>query len=104
MFHVLRQLRDRRVSNVVEFQADQRISWIPFGSDETETRHGHFHAWHFVPQGANCLVITEESGIGPENRKDPAAGSHLMHKAHELWLDSLRYVSEPFVTGLSAPL
>ena len=82
-------------SRIVEFEADRRISWIPFGADETETRHGHYHAWYFVPQAANCLVITEEAGIGPGDRKDPAAGSHLMHKAHELWLDSLRYISEP---------
>ena len=82
-------------SRIVEFEADQRISWVPFGADETETRHGHYHAWHFVPQAANCLVITEETGIGPGDRKDSAAGSHLMHKAHELWLDSLRYISEP---------
>ena len=80
---------------IVEFEADQRISWIPFGADETETRHGHYHAWRFIPQAGNCLVITEETGIGPGDRKDPASGSHLMHKAHELWLDSLRYISEP---------
>lgn len=82
-------------SRIVEFVADRRISWIPFGADETETRHGHYHAWHFVPQAADCLVVTEETGIGPGDRKDPAAGSHLMHKAHELWLASLRYISEP---------
>ena len=82
-------------SRIVDFEADQRISWVPFGADETETRHGHYHAWHFVPQATNCLVITEETGIGPGDRKDPAAGSHLMHKAHELWLDSLQYISEP---------
>lgn len=82
-------------SRVVEFEADQRISWIPYGADETETRHGHYHAWRFIPQAAGCLVITEETGIGPGDRKDPAGGSHLMHKAHELWLDSLRYISEP---------
>jgi hypothetical protein len=82
-------------SRIVDFEADQRISWVPFGADETETRHGHYHAWHFVPQAANCLVITEETGIGPGDRKDPAAGSHLMHKAHALWLDSLQYISEP---------
>ena len=82
-------------SRIVEFEADQRISWIPFGADEKETRHGHYHAWHFVPQAGSCLVITEETGIGPGDRKDPAAGSHVMHKAHELWLDSLRYISEP---------
>ena len=82
-------------SRIVEFEADQRISWIPFGADETETRHGHYHAWHFVPEAGDCLVITEETGIGPGDREDPASGSHLMHKAHELWLDSLRYISEP---------
>jgi hypothetical protein len=82
-------------SRIVEFEADQRISWIPFGADETETRHGHYHAWRFVPQAGNCLVITEETGIGPGDGKNPASGSHLMHKAHELWLDSLRYISEP---------
>ena len=81
-------------SRIVEFEADQRISWIPFGADETETRHGHYHAWHFIPQAANCLVITEETGIGPGDHKDPSAGSHYMHKAHYLWLASLRYVSE----------
>ena len=52
-------------SRIVEFEADRRISWIPFGADETEIRHGHYHAWRFVPQSANCLVITEETGIDP---------------------------------------
>jgi hypothetical protein len=33
-------------SRISEFVPDSRISWIPFGADETETRHGHYHAWH----------------------------------------------------------
>ncbi len=82
-------------SRIVEFAPDQRISWVPFGADETESRHGHYHAWHFIPQAKDCLVVTEETGIGPGGRKDPAAASNFMHKAHELWLDSLKYVSEP---------
>ncbi len=85
-------------SRIVEFVPDQRLAWIPFGADETETRHGHYHSWHFVPQGpqqANCLVTTEETGIGPGDLADPAKGSHLMHKAHDLWLQSLRYTAEP---------
>ncbi len=82
-------------SRVVEFVPDERISWVPFGSDETETRHGHYHAWRFVPEAGGCRVITEETGIGPGDIKDPVKGSHLMHKAHELWLDSLKYTSEP---------
>ncbi len=82
-------------SRIVEFVPDSRISWIPFGSDETETRHGHYHAWHFVPEAAGCRVITEETGIGPGDLRDPAGGSRLMHKAHDLWLDSLRWAAEP---------
>ena len=82
-------------SRVVEFVPNERVSWIPYGSDETETRHGHYHAWHFIPAGAGCRVLTEETGIGPGDTKDPVKGSHLMHQAHELWLDGLRYTSEP---------
>ena len=86
-------------TRIVEFVPDQRISWVPYGSDETETSHGHFHTWHFVPQGPAdkqaCLVITEETGTAAYDRKDPAAASHYMHKAHELWLDGLKYASEP---------
>lgn len=82
-------------SRIVEFVPDQRLSWIPFGTDETETRHGHFHAWHFLPERNGCRVITEETGISANDRKDPAYASHFMHKAHDLWLASLRYTSEP---------
>ena len=82
-------------SRIVEFVPSKRISWIPFGADETESRHGHYHTWHFLPQHGDCRVITEETGIGPGDRTDPIASSHLMHKAHELWLNSLKYVSEP---------
>ena len=82
-------------SRIVEFVPDSRISWIPFGADETVTRHGHFHTWHFVPAPSGCRVVTEETGISANDRRDPSAASHLMHKAHELWLESLRYTSEP---------
>lgn len=81
-------------SRIVEFVPDQRISWIPFGADETEIRHGHYHAWHFIPAATGCRVITEETGIGPGDVKDPAGGSHIMHRAHDLWLASLKWTSE----------
>ena len=82
-------------SRIVEFTPDSRISWIPFGACETETRHGHYHAWHFIPESPNCRVVTEETGIGPGDLKDPPAGSHLMQKAYALWLASLQYAAEP---------
>ena len=50
-------------SRIVEFEADQRISWIPFGADETETRHGHYHAWRFVPQVGERRVDRRPNGF-----------------------------------------
>ena len=79
-------------SRIDEFVPDFRLSWIPQGLDEANP--AHYHTWHLVPQPAGCLVITEESGIGPNDRKSPVTGSRLMHKAHELWLDSLKWKSE----------
>jgi len=81
-------------SRIAEFVPDSRLSWIPFGADETETRHGHFHAWHFIPEPTGCRVVTEETGIGPGDVKDPATGSSFMHRAHDLWLASLRWAAE----------
>lgn len=81
-------------SRIAEFVPDTRISWIPLGSDETETRHGHFHAWHFIPESTGCRVVTEETGIGPGDVKDPLAGSSIIHRAHDLWLASLRWAAE----------
>ena len=81
-------------SRIVEFVPDQRISWIPYGADETETHHGHFHTWHFTSEPTGCRVVTEETGIGPNDIEDPAYASHFMHKAHDLWLASLKWTSE----------
>ncbi len=81
-------------SRIVEFVPDQRLSWVPYGADETETRHGHFHTWHFVAEPTGCRVVTEETGISANDVKDPAFASHFMHKAHDLWLAGLKYASE----------
>ncbi len=79
-------------SRIDEFVPDSRLSWIPQGLDEASP--SHYHTWHFVPQGAGCRVITEETGIGPNDVKTPAANSRLVHRAHDLWLASLRWTSE----------
>ena len=81
-------------SRIAEFVPDSRLSWVPWGADETETRHGHFHAWHFLPEPSGCRVVTEETGISPNDIKNPEFASRFMHRAHDLWLASLRWTSE----------
>lgn len=69
-------------AKIMEWVPDERISWLP----ETVAPSGssHYHAWHFVPV----------DGVGPEDKKLGMEGSFYMHRAHDLWLASLRYASE----------
>lgn len=81
------------MTRIDEFVPDTRLSWIPQGLDETKP--SHYHTWRFVPRPEGCLVETEESGIGANDYAAPEKVGRLMHKAHELWLDSLQFRTEP---------
>jgi hypothetical protein len=76
-------------SRVHEFVPTSRIGW--FG-DGKATQAYHTFLLEMVPAG--CYVVTEEgvkgAGAIEFRRKDPLA----MHRGHELWLASLKRVSE----------
>ena len=76
-------------SRIDEFVPESRLSWIPKGLEESKP--AHYHTWHFIPEAGSCRVVTEETGIGPNDTKAPEQGSRLMRHAHELWLASLRW-------------
>ena len=71
---------------------ESQISWYPTAVGDTDPIH--YHAWSFHPVGSGCRVVTEESGIGNADSADPAHSDTFMHRAHELWLASLKYQSE----------
>ncbi len=79
-------------AKITEWVLGERLSWEP----ETVAPSGssHYHAWHFLPIEGGCRAVTEEVGIGPADKKSGAEGSFYMHRAHDLWLASLRYASE----------
>ena len=79
-------------TRIDEFVPDSRLSWLPQGLDESKPQH--YHTWHLLPETNSCRVVTEETGIGPNDIKAPEKGSRLMRHAHELWLDSLRWRAE----------
>ncbi|QMV19728.1 hypothetical protein GOB94_14275 [Granulicella sp. 5B5] len=76
-------------SRVHEFVRTSRIGW--FG-DGTATQAYHTFLLEKVPAG--CHVITEEvvkgAGAIEVRRRDPQA----MHRGHDLWLASLKRISE----------
>lgn len=79
-------------ARITEFIPDTRLAWFP--RTLTETKPGHYHAWHLTPKAAGYLVVTEESGITAQDAELAKAGDNFMHRAHDLWLASLRWTSE----------
>jgi len=76
-------------AKVSEYVSNSRLAWFGKGPDVNA-----YHAWLFAPLARGCQVITEEvakgqGAIGIRN-SDPNA----MHKGHELWLTSLKQLSE----------
>jgi hypothetical protein len=76
-------------SHVHEFVRDSRIGWFGEGTDLDA-----YHTFLLLKAPEGCRVVTEEVVKGPGavefRKKDPYA----MHRGHDLWLSSLRQVSE----------
>ena len=77
------------VSSVHEFVPNSRAGW--FGRSKNLDA---YHTWLLLPVAKGCHVVTEEVVKGPAaialRKSDPNA----MHKGHDLWLASLKKVSE----------
>ncbi len=76
-------------SKVHEFVPDSRIGWFGQG-----TGMDAYHTFLLLKTSQGCHVVTEEvvrgAGAIELRKKDPAA----MHRGHDLWLSSLKRVSE----------
>ncbi len=76
-------------SRVSEFVPNSRLAW--FGTGEGVDA---YHNWYLVPATEGCDVVTEEvlkgKGAVAMREQDPNG----MHTAHQLWLTTLKTVSE----------
>jgi hypothetical protein len=76
-------------SRIHQFMPTSRIGWFGDGTGTTA-----YHTFVLEKVTSGCHVVTEEvvkgAGAVEFRRKDPQA----MHRGHELWLASLRRVSE----------
>ena len=79
-------------SSITEFVPSSRLAWIPPGA--TEAKGQHYHTWLLTNDATGCRVVTEETGISADDVKRVAAGDTTMHRAHDLWLASLKWASE----------
>jgi hypothetical protein len=57
-------------------------------------RPSFYHTWYLKPQGDACLVVTDEVGKGEDAAHLRETDESLMHRGHDLWLATLKWVSE----------
>jgi hypothetical protein len=79
-------------SKVHEFVSYSRIGWFAYSPG---SKPNFYHTWYLLPKNdASCLVLTEEVGIGGDANYMRQTDEGLMHRGHEMWLATLKWVSE----------
>ncbi|HEY2623957.1 MAG TPA: SRPBCC family protein [Dyella sp.] len=78
-------------SQVHEYELNSRLGWYgyPIGA-----KPAFYHTWLLQPRGDSCLVIMEEAGVGEGVAQFRAADEGRMHRGHDLWLATLKWISE----------
>jgi len=78
-------------SKVNEFVPSFRIGWYGAAPDAPPT---FYHTFYLTPDGDGCRVVTEEAGNGPVATYLRKTDESAMHRGHDLWLASLKGISE----------
>jgi hypothetical protein len=78
-------------SKINEFVPYSRIGWFGYAPGTSPT---FYHTWYLQPQDGGCLVVTDEVGKGKDAKHLRETDEALMHRGHDLWLATLRWVSE----------
>jgi uncharacterized protein YndB with AHSA1/START domain len=78
-------------SKVHEYEPNRRLGWFGYAPGAEPS---FYHSWYLQPKDGMCHVVMDEAGVG----KDVAALRHsdetLMHRGHDLWLATLKWIAE----------
>lgn len=78
-------------SRVREYVPNQRLGWYGYAPG---SQPSFYHAWYLEPRGAMCRVVMDEAGIGKDAAGLRRGDETLMHRGHDLWLATLKWVAE----------
>src|SRR6478752_4217468 len=78
-------------SKINEFVPYTRIGWYGYAPG---TAPSFYHTWFLTPTGDACRVVTDEVGIGKDAAHLRKTDESLMHRGHDLWLATLRWMAE----------
>ena len=78
-------------SRIHEFVPYTRIGWY---GNAPGTPPSFYHTWYLTPAGNSCRVVMDEVGNGTDAAHLRETDESLMHRGHDLWLATLKWVSE----------
>ena len=78
-------------SRVHEYVPYTRLGWYGYAPGAQPT---FYHSWFLTPQDADCMVVMDEAGIGKDAAHLRETDESLMHRGHDLWLATLKWVAE----------
>ena len=78
-------------SRVQEYQPNARLGWFGYVPGSAPA---FYHTWLLQPRPSGCMVIMEEAGVGADVIRFREADEGRMHRGHDLWLATLKWVSE----------
>jgi hypothetical protein len=78
-------------SKVHEYVVDQRLGWYGYAPG---AQPSFYHSWYLQPKGEDCHVVMDEAGIGKDAAALRQSDETLMHRGHDLWLATLKWVAE----------
>ena len=82
-------------SKINEFVPYTRIGWYGYAPGTTPSvEHSFYHTWFLTPAGNACRVVTDEVGMGNDAAHLRETDESLMHRGHDLWLATLKWMAE----------
>ncbi|WP_206243404.1 SRPBCC family protein [Novosphingobium terrae] len=78
-------------SQVHEFEPGRRIDWYGYAPGQPPA---FYHTWLLKPVQGGCMNVMEEVGKGKGPTHLRNTDQSLMHRGHDLWLATLRWMAE----------
>jgi uncharacterized protein YndB with AHSA1/START domain len=76
---------------ITEFVPFTRIGWYGHSPGKPPS---NYHPWYLIPEGDGCRVVTDEVGKGANMLHLRKTDESRMHRGHDLWLATLKWVAE----------
>lgn len=78
-------------SKINEFVPHTRIGWYGYAPGASPS---FYHTWFLTRAGDAYRVVRDEVGMGKNAQHLRETDESLMHRGHDLWLATLKWVAE----------